>query len=87
MSRSPKRILVVVHRDQHELYLRMRERYGDTAFVTLDERHADRRRRNVPVEVDRRRASRRRPWTTAETNRWTLLGYRLIYRTEVSGQA
>jgi hypothetical protein len=80
VSQSPARIIVIVHRDQRELYVRMREQYGDVAFVTLDRREMERRCRRVPVGVERRLEDRREPWTAGEMERCRRLGYRLLYR-------
>lgn len=79
MSPFRTRILIVVHRDQAELYARMRDQYADVAFVTLDRRESERR-----VEVERRVADRRKPWTAEEVERFRRLGYRLFYRAEGS---
>ncbi|MGH7263776.1 MAG: hypothetical protein ACREMB_02830 [Candidatus Rokuibacteriota bacterium] len=81
MSQPLQRIIVIVRRDQRELYARMRERYDEVAFVTLDRRRTERRRADVPVTLERRHGDRRQPWTTSDTERWQRLGYRLLYRT------
>lgn len=81
MSRAPERIIVIVHRDQRELYARMRERYGEVALVILDRRHTQRRQR-AGVERDRRRRDRRQPWSVQDMDRWRRLGYRLLYRSQ-----
>jgi hypothetical protein len=81
MSEPLNRLIVVVRRDQPELYARMRELYGDVAVVILDRRRAARRRPRVAGDDDRqRRGDRRDPWTAADMKRWRVLGYRLIYR-------
>jgi len=77
---SPARIIIIVHRDQQELYARMRDQYGDVAFVTLDRRETERRCRRMPVGVERRLEARREPWTAGEMERCRRLGYRLLYR-------
>jgi hypothetical protein len=79
-SQLRKRLIVVVRRDQRELYARMRQQYGDAAFVTLDRRRADRRWTSQAVELDQRRGDRRQPWTRSDMDRWRRLGYRLLYR-------
>jgi hypothetical protein len=80
VTQPPARIIIVVHRDQQELYARMREQYGDVAFVTLDRREMERRCRRVSVSVERRLEDRRAPWTAGEMERCRRLGYRLLYR-------
>jgi hypothetical protein len=80
VSQSPARIIVIVHRDQQELYARMRDQYGDVAFVILDRRKMERRCQRVPVRVERRLEDRREPWTAGEMERCRRLGYRLLYR-------
>jgi hypothetical protein len=82
MSRDVKRIIVIVRRDERELYARMSERYRDVAVVILDRRHSERRRQRVSVERDRRRRIRRQPWTAEALQHWGRLGYRLLYRAE-----
>jgi hypothetical protein len=80
VSQSPARIIIIVHRDQQDLYARMRHQYGDIAFVTLDRRETERRCHRVPVGVERRLEDRREPWTAGEMERCRRLGYRLLYR-------
>jgi hypothetical protein len=82
MSPSARRILLVVRRNEPEMYALMRERYRGVAFVILDRRHSERRRRQLPVEPDLRRRDRRRPWTTEALKHFDRLGYRLLYRAE-----
>jgi hypothetical protein len=82
MSPAAQRIVLIVRRDQPELYARMRGRYGDVALVILDRRHPERRGQRLAVERDRRRGDRRQPWTAETLKRWSLLGYRLLYRAE-----
>jgi hypothetical protein len=80
VSPSPAWSGCVGHREQQELYARMRDQYGDVAFVTLDRRETERRCRRVPVGVERRLVDRREPWTAGEMERCRRLGYRLLYR-------
>jgi hypothetical protein len=80
MSRAVKRIILIVRRDERELYARMTERYRDVAVVILDRRHSERRRQRLPVERDRRVQTRRQPWTAEALRHWGHLGYRLFYR-------
>jgi hypothetical protein len=82
MSRAVKRIILIVRRDERELYARMSERYGDVAVVILDRRRSERRRQRLPTDRDRRRRIRRQPWTTEALRHWSRLGYRLLYRGE-----
>jgi hypothetical protein len=82
MSPPVQRIILVVRRDKPELYALMRERYRDVARVILDRRHSERRRQRLAVEQDRRRRNRRQSWSTEALKRWSLLGYRLLYRAE-----
>lgn len=77
-----KRIILIVRRNERELYARMSERYRDVAVVILDRRVSDRRRQRLPVERDRRRRIRRQPWTAEALLHWGRLGYRLLYRGE-----
>ena len=80
MSPSPRRIVLIVRRNQPDLCALMQERYRGAALVILDRRHSERRRQRLPVEVDRRRRDRRQPWTTEALRHFDRLGYRLLYR-------
>jgi hypothetical protein len=82
MSRAAKRIILVVRRNQPDLYDLMRERYHDVALVILDRRHSERRRQRLTVERDRRHRDRRQRWTAEAVRHWDRLGYRLLYRAE-----
>jgi hypothetical protein len=82
MSRAAKRIILVVRRNQPDLYGLMRERYHDVALVILDRRRSERRRQRLPMDRDRRRRIRRQPWTAEALRHWSRLGYRLLYRAE-----
>jgi hypothetical protein len=82
MSQPVSRILVIVRRDQQELYARMSAQYRDVALVILDRRRSERRLQRLPVERDRRERIRRQPWSTEALQRWARLGYRLLYRAE-----
>jgi hypothetical protein len=79
-SQPLKRLIIVVCRDQPELYARMRQQYSGVAFVTLDRRLTERRWTSQGVEPDRRGGDRRQPWTRSDMDRWRRLGYRLLYR-------
>jgi len=76
------RIVLIVARNQRELYSRMLERYGSVARVILDRRYGERRRRALPVGLERRRRTRRERWTAEVLRRWEVVGYRLLYRPE-----
>jgi hypothetical protein len=56
------RVVFVVSRDHRDLYAYLSERFStDTAVeVVLDRRVAERRQRDAPHDVDRRRSDRRR---------------------------
>jgi hypothetical protein len=82
MSQATKRIILVVRRNQPELYGLMRERYHDVALVILDRRLSERRRQRLTVERDRRRRDRRQRWTAEAVRDWDRLGYRLLYRAD-----
>ena len=82
MSRPVLRIILIVRRDQSELYDLLREQYRDVARVILDRRHSERRRQCLAVERDRRRRDRRQRWTAESLQHWSRLGYRLLYRAE-----
>jgi hypothetical protein len=78
------RWLIIVRREQAELFRHLAERFADVAFVeiVLDRRHADRRRTASPVDEERRRAERRTPPPAPDREHWRVFGYRLVRRAE-----
>ncbi len=64
--------LLIVARDQWDLYDCLQHAYGDSAEVTvlLDRRQTDRRRGVQPVPRDRRRGDRRSPLSIANDLRF-----------------
>src|SRR5262249_59804720 len=58
MDPTVARIVLIVGRNQRELYTQMRERYGSVARVILDRRYGERRRQVLPVGLERRRRTR-----------------------------
>ena len=70
-TRPPVRGLLIVARDQPDLYDCFRHTYGDseTLTVLLDRRQGDRRRSHVPIVGERRR-DRRRPLSITEDLRY-----------------
>jgi hypothetical protein len=75
--------LVVVRRDQPEVYPAARRRFDEPlCLVVLDRRRSDRRRGRMPVDTDRRRGERRQTPTPREAEQWLRAGYRLVYREE-----
>ena len=79
---NPSRWLVVVQREQADLYRHLEQRFRDIGFVQVlfDRRQGDRRRQGPRVEPDQRRADRRQPPTAKEREQWGLFGYRLVFR-------
>jgi|RhiMetdeSRZDD1v2_1073273.scaffolds.fasta_scaffold62328_6 hypothetical protein len=75
------RWLIVVQRQNVDLYQHLDRRFRDIGFVRVivDRRTGDRRRLALRVERDRRHADRRRPPTGQERDHWRLFGYRLVY--------
>jgi len=82
MDPTVARIVLIVGRHQQDLYTQMHERYGNVARVIRDRRYGDRRGQVLPVGLERRRRTRREPWTAEVLRRWEVLGYRLLYRAE-----
>jgi len=70
-TRPPVRGLLIVARDQPDLYDCLRHTYGDseTLTVLLDRRQGERRRSHVPIVGERRR-DRRRPLSITEDLRY-----------------
>src|SRR5262249_41392206 len=89
MDPTVARIVLIVGRNQRELYTQMRERYGSVARVIRDRRYGERRRQGLPVGPDRPCRTRRgrERWTAEVLRRWEVLGYRLLYRPEGVQQA
>ena len=71
-TRPPVRGLLIVARDQRDLYDCLRHAYGDSEEITvlLDRRRGNRRRSGKPVAVDRRRGERRSLLSIAEDLRY-----------------
>ncbi len=77
------RWLVVVRRDQAELYPAAWRRFDEPlCLVVLDRRRSDRRRGRVPVDTDHRRGERRQALAPQEAEQWLRSGYRLVCRAE-----
>ena len=72
--------LVVVQREQRDLYALLRERLQGVAGVevVLDHRTRDRRTRAVVAEVERRGKDRRRRPPARDRGLWTGLGFLLV---------
>jgi hypothetical protein len=83
-SADTLRWLIVVHRQNADLYQHLEQRFRDIGFVRVivDRRNGDRRRLARGVDRDRRDADRRRGATSKERDHWRLFGYRLVYRGE-----
>jgi hypothetical protein len=64
------------------MYAHLRHRFEGRALVILDRRHGDRRVRDVPVKVERRRGPRRQSLTSPEEALWRDGGYRMLFRPE-----
>jgi hypothetical protein len=81
---APSRWLVVVQREQGDLYRHLEQRFHDIGFVHVlfDRRQWVRRRPGPRVELDQRRADRRQPPMAREREQWTIFGYRLVFRGE-----
>lgn len=77
--------LVVVRRDEPELYPAARRRFDEPlCLVVLDQRRSDRRLGRMPVGTDRRRGERRQALTPQDAEQWLRSGYRLVCRAEVA---
>jgi hypothetical protein len=76
----PARWLIVVQRDQPDLFRHLAARFDDVAFieVILDRRQSERRGTAAPVAADRRRAERRQTPPPDEREHWAVFGYRLV---------
>jgi hypothetical protein len=74
------RWIVLVRRDRVELYQHLAVRLLDLRFVDLilDRRLEDRRCRQVSMQTDARRGTRRRTPTPREGEHWLPFGYRLV---------
>ncbi len=68
----PVRGLLIVARDQGDLYDCLQHAYGDgeTITVLVDRRQGDRRRAVQPLLAERRHKERRRPCTAADDLRF-----------------
>jgi len=71
-TRPPARGLLIVARDQRDLYDCLRHAYGDSEEITvlLDRRRVERRRAAQSVAGDRRRGERRSVRSIAEDLRY-----------------
>ena len=77
------RWLLIVRGDREALYGQLRLAFAGSPVVQviLDRRHAERRRRALPVTVDQRRGDRRWPaLSPAERDLWEHAGFRLVLR-------
>jgi hypothetical protein len=72
------RWLVIVQRDRPDLMSPLRAQYPD-ATIVLDRRQTERRRRTVPVPIERRARQRRKPLALQDLVMWESQGYRLVY--------
>jgi hypothetical protein len=74
------RWLLVVQRDQLDLFERLEQRFQDITFVRIvfDRRRVERRRQARRTGAEQRRRQRRQPSTAREQEQ--LFGYRLVYR-------
>jgi hypothetical protein len=79
---SKVRWLIILARDQKDLFTGLQRRFEGRALVVLDRRHEDRRRHDVPVAVERRVMQRRQPLTLPEEALWKDGGYRMLFRPE-----
>jgi hypothetical protein len=81
-AREP-RWLIVVRRDQHELYQNLLDAFRGVprVVVILDRRHGDRRRQDTPPPgiPERRCRNRRQGAIPAEAELWQTAGFRLIH--------
>jgi hypothetical protein len=86
---APTRYLIVVQRNEPELYEHLRRRSHDLGFVEvlLDRRQLERRRRRGSGTPERRQADRRQPLTAQEREHWMALGYRLVRHGETLERA
>jgi hypothetical protein len=83
-SQAPDpRWLIIVRREQRELYRNLLEAFRDVprVVVILDRRHGDQRRRDAPPPgiAERRRRDRREAPSPAEADLWETAGFRLIH--------
>jgi hypothetical protein len=71
---TPSRWLVVVQREQTDLYQHLERRFRDVGFVHVlfDRRQGERRRQGLQVETVQRRADRRQLPTAKEREQWGL---------------
>ncbi len=78
------RWLIVVRRDQLELYRNLREAFAGVprVAVILDRRQRERRAIEAPATSDQRRRQRRQTLTATEHDLWRAAGFRLIHRAE-----
>lgn len=83
------RWLIVVRRDQLDLFRHLRESFDGVpeVAVILDRRHEERRQEaqpdgSPPEDPERRRRQRRRSVSVREQDLWVSAGFRLIHTAE-----
>ncbi len=78
------RWLIVVQREEEDLYAHLARRFRDVSFVEVmrDRRHGERRRSGGAADPEQRIGDRRRPPGVKEREQWRLFGYRMVDRAE-----
>ncbi|MGH7322650.1 MAG: hypothetical protein ACRELA_23935 [Candidatus Rokuibacteriota bacterium] len=82
-AESP-RWLIIVRRDQLDLYRNLREAFAGVprVAVILDRRQRERRETGTPAKRDQRHRQRRQSLTATEHDLWRAAGFRLIHTAE-----